>query len=193
MKFGLNAFPAEALVKLETWTPEQAALFSLGLAPDGMTTPAHMIKGDFTLGLAPEGTAAHIIKGGDTERFTANVLFRVKLFEAHSREPLPPAGWLTWCRANGHTFDDGLMQVIDALPGVALVKPVARQALWEQQILETLKQLGHDPLRVPPAGGKTGVKAEVRQLLSEANPAMTRGKFDKAWDRLRKDQLIKGG
>ena len=58
----------------------------------------------------------------------------------------------------------------------------SRQRQQEQDILQALRTLGHDPLRLPrPPAGTPGPKAEVRATL----PRMTPKQFDKAWDRLR--------
>jgi hypothetical protein len=111
MKFGLPAFPNEALARLRSWTPEQAALFTIGLAPE------HLADGSQIL-------------GGDVDLFTSNVRFRITLFEAHSRDPMTPLDWLAWCRTHGHKFDEVLARLIDGQPrqitDLWTVKPMQR-------------------------------------------------------------------
>lgn len=77
-------------------------------------------------------------------------------------------------------------QTVPATAGSEMeIKPIQRGQAQDAAILETIKKMGHDPLRLPknPAG-KQGVKAEVRKSL-EHNPLFAGTTvFDKAWGRL---------
>lgn len=70
--------------------------------------------------------------------------------------------------------------------------PQKRQIQQEDRILDVLKALGFDPLKLPKEPpGRPGVKKQVRDRL--ANESIFRGGsiFDKAWDRLSYKKLIK--
>lgn len=59
-------------------------------------------------------------------------------------------------------------------------KPPPRQRFQEQEILRVIRELKHDPKKLPKdVSGKEGVKAEVRSML-DFSPRV----FDKAWERL---------
>lgn len=63
----------------------------------------------------------------------------------------------------------------------------SRQRYQEQEILRVLRELGHDPHRLPDTpDGKSGPKAHARAKC----PKMSRKVFDKAWQRLRDDGEI---
>lgn len=67
--------------------------------------------------------------------------------------------------------------------------PPSRHAAQEQAILQTIRELNHDPQKLPsPKPGKPGVKKAARERLDSDKlfrPANST-KFDKAWERLSK-------
>ena len=68
--------------------------------------------------------------------------------------------------------------------------PLGRQRHQESEILRVLREMGYDPMHLPPrAAGKPGLRAEVRAKLKN----MTEHVFKKAWGRLRKYKEIRGG
>lgn len=68
--------------------------------------------------------------------------------------------------------------------------PLGRQRHQESEILRVLREMGYDPMHLPPrAAGKPGLRAEVRAKLKN----MTEHVFTKAWGRLRKYKEIRGG
>lgn len=61
----------------------------------------------------------------------------------------------------------------------------------EKAILDEIIRLGYDPKNLPRnKAGKAGVKAEVRQSLTENGLFSGMTVFDKAWERLRRDRDI---
>ena len=71
--------------------------------------------------------------------------------------------------------------------------PRRKQRDQESAILETIRKLNHDPLRIPKyKPGKSGIKAEVWESLARNKSLFQcRATFDKAWVRLRADESIK--
>lgn len=71
-------------------------------------------------------------------------------------------------------------------------KPVQRQSLQEQIIIETIECLGYTPTALPPfrQGSKSWVKSEVWQLLKKRPDMFTGSSFKHAWDRLRANRKI---
>lgn len=67
-------------------------------------------------------------------------------------------------------------------------KAIPREKAHKMNILSAIKELGYDPLRLPPADGNDGVKKEVRERIGKAIPHKA---FDKAWQSLRKEGFIK--
>jgi len=74
-------------------------------------------------------------------------------------------------------------------------KPKPRMKMREQEeaILDKLRELGHDPLALPkPAPGERGIKADVKNALEHSILFGKKNtKFEKAWERLRKDKDIR--
>ncbi|OZI20523.1 hypothetical protein CAL26_23805 [Bordetella genomosp. 9] len=67
-------------------------------------------------------------------------------------------------------------------------RPVSRQEFQEAQILSVLRQLGYDPMALPPPSPRSpGAKAAARELMGNQ---FSRKVFDFAWERLRKDGRI---
>lgn len=67
-------------------------------------------------------------------------------------------------------------------------KPVSRAVAQDAAILQAIRSMGYDPLKLPvPPAGRRGVKADVRAALEKKNQIFpTRSKvFEKAWQRLR--------
>lgn len=59
-------------------------------------------------------------------------------------------------------------------------------------ILAIIKEFNYDPLAFPKApSGKAGEKSEIRKLFLERHGQTLRNPFDKAWEALRKEGLIK--
>ena len=71
--------------------------------------------------------------------------------------------------------------------GAESVRPVSRAAAHEAAILDALRGLGFDPLRLPPAprGKSWPAKDAARESLK-----LTTAQFDKAWQRLRSDNKL---
>lgn len=169
MKIARPDFAPWALARLAAWTAEQAAVFSLGLAPEPFCKPGNPI---------PEGA------------FLRNVIFRVELFKAYSPQPLSPAQWLTWCRSNNDMFDDDLARAIESQrPAIEpVVRPIQRQRAHAENILAAIEAKGYNPVSLPEnSPGLPGVKSDIREAL----PAMTESIFNKAWQGLLDDGRIK--
>lgn len=65
-------------------------------------------------------------------------------------------------------------------------EPKQRQPFQEQEILRVLRELKHDPLKLPKnEPGKPGVKSKVRKKLNYSEAV-----FDKAWERLTADKRV---
>lgn len=63
-------------------------------------------------------------------------------------------------------------------------KPMSRQQFQQQEILRVIRELKHDPQKLPKAPpGKSGIKSEVKAMLTD--PMWQGTVFNKAWDRLR--------
>lgn len=100
-----------------------------------------------------------------------------------------------WCEQHGYAWpleapspepapvaDDATYVHSGATP-----RPPQQQAYQEQEILNALKVLGHDPMKLPKApAGQPGAKAEARRMLNWQGSRT----FDKAWERLRRDKRI---
>lgn len=68
-------------------------------------------------------------------------------------------------------------------------EPVPTQLWQEDEILRVIRDIGHDPLNLPPNfPGRPGIKAEVRKQLGASHWQGKR--FDKAWERLRYSRRI---
>lgn len=69
-----------------------------------------------------------------------------------------------------------------------------KQSKQEKAIIQAISDLDFDPLNLPKREkGKGGVKAVVRVLLLKDARLFSCNSFDKAWDRLRKNNEIIGG
>ncbi|TAM08288.1 MAG: hypothetical protein EPN70_00675 [Paraburkholderia sp.] len=69
-------------------------------------------------------------------------------------------------------------------------KPISRQRHQEQEILRVLRELGHDPCKLPKrVNGKRWVAADVRDKLT--GPGWTKSIHTKAWQRLLDDGSIR--
>ena len=65
-------------------------------------------------------------------------------------------------------------------------RPQQQQQFQEVTILQTITDLGYSPTALPkPKPGKNGIKSMVRKKLN-----LSKGVFDKAWERLRADGRI---
>ncbi|WP_429470248.1 hypothetical protein [Paraburkholderia sp. WSM4175] len=65
-------------------------------------------------------------------------------------------------------------------------RPVTRHQHQEEEVLRVIRELGHDPKKLPKQrAGHRGIKAAVRSKLS-FSPSI----FNKAWERLRKSRDI---
>ena len=83
---------------------------------------------------------------------------------------------------------DATAAKVEAVLSASVGKPPPKQQYQEQEILRVIRELSHDPKKLPKQKpGKSGVKAEVRQKLSFSVKV-----FDKAWERLRASQDIQG-
>jgi hypothetical protein len=97
----------------------------------------------------------------------------------------------TWLASNhpriGWKFPSPSHSHADRLP---YKQPQNKQIAQEEAIVSVIKELGYDctalPKRIP---GKAGVKAAVRAKLEKSMPSNSA--FDKAWERLRRNQEIK--
>lgn len=66
-----------------------------------------------------------------------------------------------------------------------------KQLLQENKIIETIKILGHDPLKFPKnPSGKPGIKAKIREIVDLVYPFEGTTTFDKAWERLGREKRI---
>jgi hypothetical protein len=64
--------------------------------------------------------------------------------------------------------------------------PIQRQVAQEARLLEIIKDLGHEPTKLPKTPGKNGVKKSAWDAAAkEARIFTSRQAFDKAWERLR--------
>lgn len=83
---------------------------------------------------------------------------------------------------------------ISILDELGTYKPVKRVPLLraqENDILDAIKELGHDPKNFPKnLPGKPGAKNGVRQLVQHKPLFASSNVFDKAWERLRNDKSI---
>ena len=72
----------------------------------------------------------------------------------------------------------------------AMAKPMQREAAHKANILDAIRTLGYIPTSLPPdEAGKRGMRSRVRHHLhDEGIPTKA---FDKAWQALRDDDLIK--
>jgi len=71
-------------------------------------------------------------------------------------------------------------------------KPLSRHRHQESEILRVIRELGHDPLKLPPqAKGKRWIAAEVRDRLTGGG--WSKSIHEKAWARLRENGEIKEG
>lgn len=101
-----------------------------------------------------------------------------------------------WLRAAKNLGDFAFPEPQGEQQGVQLApaRDLPRQRRQEQEILRVLRELGYEPMRLPPwrntkaAAKKVNVKAEVRGHFK-----WSAGVFDKAWERLRhpSDRRIK--
>ena len=83
------------------------------------------------------------------------------------------------------------ISILAELDNVAPIKPLPKMRAQEKVILDAIKKLGHEPQSLPkPLPGKSGVKAEVREnlLLHPLFKNKTTA-FDKAWERLSKEDI----
>jgi len=80
---------------------------------------------------------------------------------------------------------------LHAPQGGAFPKKVSRQVLQEDLILETIQTLGYHSKKLPlNKRGRNGVKSEVRKILNKEEVFTAKTSFDKAWERLSKDEAI---
>lgn len=88
-------------------------------------------------------------------------------------------------------FDRGHQEQIANLP-VAPKRARVKGLEEECAIIETIRQLGIDPAKVPRnPPGKPGVKAAVRKILSKRHDLFTYdGSFNKTWEDLRREKRI---
>ena len=76
--------------------------------------------------------------------------------------------------------------------GIDKKGPRKKQRDQEDAILEQIQKLGLDPLALPPdRSGRDGVKKDVRVALKSAPLFQGSTIFDKAWERLRKQDRIR--
>ena len=94
------------------------------------------------------------------------------------------------------TFGDGILDQqehdqIDALPALPK-RPRIKGLEKESAILEAIKQLGQDPLALPPrVRGKAGIKAKVwESLLNRPGLFTSKGSFDHTWEDLRGEKML---
>lgn len=68
-----------------------------------------------------------------------------------------------------------------------VLPPKQRQAYQEEVVLQTIRQLGHDPQSLPkPPTGTAGIKRTVRDAVAADPKFNGTTTFDKTWERLRK-------
>lgn len=80
------------------------------------------------------------------------------------------------------------------LDGPATVAPLPKQRAQEDRIIELLKSLKHDPLKLPSkSNGLPGVKAAIKKLALSEKSLFTNKTFDTAWQRLRDEARISDG
>lgn len=66
-------------------------------------------------------------------------------------------------------------------------KPVQRSTAQELAILDAIRQLGHDPMRLPKnEPGKPGIKKQVSDALKRSPMFTGSTVFNKAWERMRR-------
>lgn len=69
--------------------------------------------------------------------------------------------------------------------------PIKRQIEQEDEIIETLKDLGYDPRKLPKyTPGRSDVKRDVKVKIGTKGIWVGSSVFDKAWDRLSSKKLI---
>jgi len=67
----------------------------------------------------------------------------------------------------------------------------AKQQLRKEIILETIMQLGFDPLNPPMReSGKSGMKCRVREALKDHLLFESKGSFDKTWEKLSEEKKV---
>ena len=105
-----------------------------------------------------------------------------------------------WLRTNGYT------SLADALSSPPLISPTVRTphtqpspasvsmprfAAQESEILAVIKALVQDPLQLPKnSPGKSGVKAQVKDMLGKSGYWSGSTVFSKAWERMRASGVI---
>lgn len=105
---------------------------------------------------------------------------------------IPRARFEAWRVENGF-LPQAVAPVADARDAprepqsAAAKRPLPQQRHQEHEILRVLAELDVDPLAVPPwAPGAPRIKAQVRERLH-----YTKDQFNKAWQRLRTDGLLR--
>lgn len=111
--------------------------------------------------------------------------------------PAPPAYWAMFDLKQIEVIEESDFPSCTRKSADTLANPPRpprrKQRDQESTILETIRKLNHDPLRMPKQKpGKAGIKAEVWQSLARNKSLFSsRSTFDGAWDRLRGDKSIK--
>jgi len=101
---------------------------------------------------------------------------------AHSPDPAKDSSVATELLGRRH------LEQAAALAESGPTRPVSRQEYQEELILSTLRELGFDPLAIPPSSPSApGAKAAARDAIGTE---FTKKVFDFAWERLRKDGRI---
>ena len=76
-------------------------------------------------------------------------------------------------------------------PKLARGRGMPAQRAQEEEVLNVLRTLGHDPMQLPQRTlGKPGVKAAVRNAIGRAGAWAGATVFDKTWERLRQSGQI---
>lgn len=105
-----------------------------------------------------------------------------------------PAECIVWARSRRYEVPKKLGDAVEKNEALATdgttrsrTRDVSRSQQQENKIIETIRALRYDPEALPVnRGGKSGVKASVRQELRYSTTV-----FDKAWERLRKQGAIR--
>lgn len=90
----------------------------------------------------------------------------------------------------------GLSVEVGSTTGTSLadVKPIPKQRLQEDWIINTLTENSFDPANLPDrVPGKTGAKHAVQKLALQNKALFSDKSFSLAWERLRSDGRIVGG